>query len=96
MYKDADSWFPCKSLQEGLDTTSVTRHVSVISITLSTVPLDRGSPGYQPPLPPEMVKTHLSPAPHIGPMTGEGCDTSRMHNVSSVLLDKFPGPCDVT
>lgn len=51
----------------------MTRHVSVISITLSTVPLDRNSPGYQPPLPPEMVKTHLSPAPHIGPVTGEGC-----------------------
>jgi hypothetical protein len=83
MYKGADSLFSCKSLQEGLDTISVTRHVSVISITLSTVPLDRASPGYQPPLPAEMVKTHLSPAPHTGPMTGEGCDIYRMHMTSA-------------
>ena len=97
MYKGAaDLLLSCKSLQEGLDTISVTRHVSVISITLSTVPLDRSSPGYQPPLPPEMVKTHLSPAPHIGPMTGEGCDTLRMHNASSVLLSQCHGLCDVS
>ena len=87
MYKGADSSCSCNSLQEGLDTISVTRHVSVISITLSTVPLDPGSPGYQPPLPTEMVKTHLSPAPHLGPMTGGGCDISAAPRTSSVLLD---------
>ncbi len=59
--------------QEGLDSISVTRHVSVISITLSTVPLDARSPGYQPPLPPGMVKTHLSPVPHMGPGVGDEC-----------------------
>lgn len=55
-----DTWEP---IEEGLDSISVTRHVSVISITLSTLPLNERSPGYQPPLPPEMVKTHLSPGP---------------------------------
>jgi DNA-binding protein len=64
-----DTWEP---IEEGLDSISVTRHVSVISITLSTVPLDERSPGYQPPLPPEMVKTHLSPMPHLGPGFGDG------------------------
>lgn len=59
--------------QEGLDSISVTRHVSVISITLSTVPLDARSPGYQPPLPPGMVKTHLSPVPHMGPGVVDEC-----------------------
>ena len=53
-------------MQEGLDSISVTRHVSVISITLSTLPLNERSPGYQPPLPAEMVKTHLSPGPQMG------------------------------
>lgn len=39
-----DTWEP---LEEGLDRMETTRHVSVINITLSTVPLDASSPGYQ-------------------------------------------------
>lgn len=32
------------------------RHVPAVSITLSTVPSGKHNPGFQPPLPPEMVK----------------------------------------
>eukprot|EP00884_Botryococcus_braunii_P010424 jgi/Botrbrau1/19383/Bobra.0338s0013.1 len=39
-----DTWEP---LEEGLETLETTRHVSVITITLSTTPLDASSPGYQ-------------------------------------------------
>jgi hypothetical protein len=39
-----DTWEP---LEEGLNTLQTTRHVSVITITLSTAPLDTTSPGYQ-------------------------------------------------
>lgn len=52
-------------LQEGLDSISVTRHVSVICIVLSTVPLSTKEPGYQPPLPPEMVKVHIPPSDYL-------------------------------
>ena len=48
-----DTWEP---LEEGLNTLETTRHVSVISITLSTVELDTSKPGYQQPLPEEQVK----------------------------------------
>ncbi|CAI5515340.1 unnamed protein product, partial [Closterium sp. Naga37s-1] len=42
-----DLWEP---LEEGLLPLETTRHVSMISITLSTEPLDTSAPGYQPPL----------------------------------------------
>lgn len=48
-----DTWEP---LEEGLNTLETTRHVSVISITLSTVQLDTSKPGYQAPLPEDQVK----------------------------------------
>ncbi|KAI7839097.1 hypothetical protein COHA_007102 [Chlorella ohadii] len=43
-----DHWEP---KEEGLDPIDTTRHVSVITITLSKDPLDTSAPGYQPPLP---------------------------------------------
>ena len=48
-----DTWEP---LEEGLDTLETTRHVSVISITLSKVQLDTSQPGYQQPLPEDQVR----------------------------------------
>jgi len=48
-----DVWEP---IEEGLDRLETTRHVSSITITLSTVPLDPSLPGYQQPLPEEQVK----------------------------------------
>eukprot|EP00210_Caulerpa_lentillifera_P002219 g2132.t1 len=52
-----DTWEP---KEEGLNDLEITRHVSVISITLSSdPPNDTTHPGYQPPLPPEEVKPLL-------------------------------------
>ncbi|KAE8793414.1 hypothetical protein D1007_31998 [Hordeum vulgare] len=48
-----DTWEP---LEEGLVPLETTRHVSMISLTLSKEPLDTSSPGYQPPIPAEEVK----------------------------------------
>ncbi len=39
-----------------------TRHVSSITIVLSTVPLDTSAPGYQAPLPEDQVKEHVPSA----------------------------------
>lgn len=49
-------------LEEGLDTIETTRHVSSITIVLSTVPLDTSAPGYQAPLPEDQVKEHVPSA----------------------------------
>ncbi|KAH9693526.1 Alba domain-containing protein [Citrus sinensis] len=48
-----DTWEP---LEEGLLPLETTRHVSMITITLSKKELNRSSVGYQPPLPAEQVK----------------------------------------
>ena len=48
-----DTWEP---LEEGLNRLETTRHVSVITITLSTAPLDTTSVGYQPPIEDDLVK----------------------------------------
>jgi len=48
-----DIWEP---KEEGLDRLETTRHVSSITITLSTEPLDTSAPGYQAPIPAEQVK----------------------------------------
>lgn len=48
-----DTWEP---LEEGLSRVETTRHVSVISITLSIEALNPELPGYQAPLPESMVK----------------------------------------
>jgi len=43
-------------LEEGLDRIETTRHVSSITITLSTSLLDTSAPGYQAPLPEELLQ----------------------------------------
>lgn len=48
-----DTWEP---KEEGLQKLEVTRHVSVITITLSSEGLPSSTPGYQAPLPEEEVK----------------------------------------
>ncbi|KAH9669342.1 Alba domain-containing protein [Citrus sinensis] len=48
-----DMWEP---LEEGLLPLETTRHVSMITITLSKKDLDTSSTGYQPPLPADQVK----------------------------------------
>ncbi|KAL0912735.1 hypothetical protein M5K25_018727 [Dendrobium thyrsiflorum] len=48
-----DTWEP---LEEGLLPLETTRHVSMISITLSKMELDKSSAGYQSPLPADQVK----------------------------------------
>ncbi|GFY95804.1 alba DNA/RNA-binding protein [Actinidia rufa] len=48
-----DTWEP---LEEGLLPLETTRHVSMITITLSKEKLDASSVGYQPPLPADQVK----------------------------------------
>ncbi|XP_054821904.1 uncharacterized protein LOC129320464 [Prosopis cineraria] len=48
-----DMWEP---LEEGLLPLETTRHVSMITITLSKKELDKSSIGYQPPLPADQVK----------------------------------------
>ncbi|XP_054817940.1 uncharacterized protein LOC129317630 [Prosopis cineraria] len=51
-----DTWEP---LEEGLLPLETTRHVSMITITLSKEELDTSSVGYQPPLPADQVKTSV-------------------------------------
>ncbi|KAH7692334.1 AlbA-like protein [Dioscorea alata] len=48
-----DTWEP---LEEGLLPLETTRHVSMITITLSKKELDTSSVGYQPPIPKDQVK----------------------------------------
>ncbi|XP_039054963.1 ribonuclease P protein subunit p25-like protein [Hibiscus syriacus] len=48
-----DTWEP---LEEGLLPLETTRHVSIITITLSKNELDSSSIGYQPPIPADQVK----------------------------------------
>ncbi|KAI4339952.1 hypothetical protein MLD38_024834 [Melastoma candidum] len=51
-----DTWEP---LEEGLLPLETTRHVSMITITLSKKELDTSSVGYQPPLPADLVKPSM-------------------------------------
>ncbi|XVF11577.1 hypothetical protein REPUB_Repub08aG0039200 [Reevesia pubescens] len=51
-----DMWEP---LEEGLFPLETTRHVSMISITLSKKELNLSSVGYQPPLPADQVKASI-------------------------------------
>ncbi|KAI9109088.1 hypothetical protein K1719_019711 [Acacia pycnantha] len=51
-----DTWEP---LEEGLLPLETTRHVSMITITLSKEELDTSSVGYQPPLPADQVKASV-------------------------------------
>ncbi|XP_038714796.1 5'-3' exoribonuclease 2-like [Tripterygium wilfordii] len=50
-----DTWEP---LEEGLLPLETTRHVSMITITLSKKELNTSALGYQPPLPAELVKAY--------------------------------------
>jgi len=52
-----DAWEP---IEEGLLPLETTRHVSMITITLSTTPLDENTTGYQDPLPDNQVKQQKS------------------------------------
>ncbi|XP_023757444.1 uncharacterized protein LOC111905945 [Lactuca sativa] len=64
-----DTWEP---LEEGLLPLETTRHVSMITVTLSMKELNTSSIGYQPPLPADQVK--------VGPefeYEGEGSPTTR-------------------
>eukprot|EP00899_Mesostigma_viride_P020503 jgi/Mesvir1/28454/Mv15877-RA.1 len=66
-----DTWEP---LEEGLVPLETTRHVSMISITLSKKPLDPNSTGYQPPLTEEELKMseNLDTDVFRGPGQGRG------------------------
>ncbi|KAI4389993.1 hypothetical protein MLD38_002152 [Melastoma candidum] len=65
-----DTWEP---LEEGLLPLETTRHVSMITITLSKKELDTSSVGYQPPLPAELVK----PSMEYDDNEGEGYPSGR-------------------
>ncbi|XP_008811688.1 ribonuclease P protein subunit p25-like protein [Phoenix dactylifera] len=64
-----DTWEP---LEEGLLPLETTRHVSMVTITLSKKELDTSSVGYQPPLPADQVK----PLPEFD-YEGEGLPPGR-------------------
>lgn len=69
-----DTWEP---KEEGLNRLEITRHVSVMTITLSMDSLDTSSPGYQPPLPddevkPEQAQEHQGGTPRARPRRGRG------------------------
>ncbi|KAI7730314.1 hypothetical protein M8C21_019907, partial [Ambrosia artemisiifolia] len=64
-----DTWEP---LEEGLLPLETTRHVSMITITLSKEELDTSSIGYQPPLPADQVKVSTE-----FEYDGEGSPTAR-------------------
>ncbi|KAI7758279.1 hypothetical protein M8C21_009638 [Ambrosia artemisiifolia] len=64
-----DTWEP---LEEGLLPLETTRHVSMITITLSKEELDTSSIGYQPPLPADQVKVSTD-----FEYDGEGSPTAR-------------------
>eukprot|EP01024_Parvocaulis_polyphysoides_P067795 TRINITY_DN816_c0_g1_i1.p2 TRINITY_DN816_c0_g1~~TRINITY_DN816_c0_g1_i1.p2 ORF type:complete len:203 (-),score=21.56 TRINITY_DN816_c0_g1_i1:527-1135(-) len=64
-----DQWEP---IEEGLSRLETTRHVSIITITLSRSPLDLKQPGYQPPLPEDLVKIPLPGEAVLREVTGSG------------------------
>lgn len=66
-----DTWEP---LEEGLLPIEMTRHVSIITITLSKKDLDSSSIGYQSPIPSDQVK----PSPDFGEK--EGHNNGRMEH----------------
>lgn len=57
-----------------------TRHVSSITIILSTVPLDTSAPGYQAPLPEDQVKEHV-PSAVTSPTAGTVEPPRGMHEL---------------
>ncbi|GAA0161686.1 endoribonuclease [Lithospermum erythrorhizon] len=77
-----DTWEP---LEEGLLPLETTRHVSMITITLSKNELDKAAVGYQPPLPADQVKPSVdydyegegSPGGRRGGRGGRGRGRSR-------------------
>ncbi|KAG9143811.1 hypothetical protein Leryth_011472 [Lithospermum erythrorhizon] len=77
-----DTWEP---LEEGLLPLETTRHVSMITITLSKNELDKAAVGYQPPIPEDQVKPSVdyeyegegSPGGRRGGRGGRGRGRSR-------------------
>jgi hypothetical protein len=64
-----------------------TRHVSSITIVLSTVPLDTSAPGYQAPLPEDQVKEHV-PSAVTSPTAGTVEPPRGMRARSFVLIHR--------
>jgi len=64
-----DVWEP---IEEGLERVETTRHVSAITITLSTDPLDTQASGYQPPIPEDQVKPYVPRPRGSGRYRGRG------------------------
>jgi len=64
-----DVWEP---IEEGLDRVETTRHVSSITITLSTDTLDIKASGYQPPIPEDQVKPYVPRPRGRGRYRGRG------------------------
>ncbi|KAJ7538666.1 hypothetical protein O6H91_11G058600 [Diphasiastrum complanatum] len=69
-----DLWEP---LEEGLLPLETTRHVSMITITLSTKDLDKTSVGYQAPLPADQVKSTADYEEYEESSPQEGTDRGR-------------------
>lgn len=63
-----DTWEP---LEEGLNRLETIRHVSIIAIYLSKLPLDSKLPGYQPPIPEKLVKPLLGGESPLQSATGD-------------------------
>ncbi|KAI3797012.1 hypothetical protein L1987_39701 [Smallanthus sonchifolius] len=67
-----DTWEPLEPLEEGLFPLETTRHVTMITVTLSKKELNTSSIGYQPPLPADQVKVAAE-----FEYEGEGSPTAR-------------------
>ncbi|KAK8934156.1 hypothetical protein KSP39_PZI014937 [Platanthera zijinensis] len=79
-----DTWEP---LEEGLLPLETTRHVSMITITLSKLELDKSSVGYQPPLPAEQVKPYAE-----FDYEGEGSPAGRGRGRGGRVRGRVNGP----
>lgn len=79
-----DTWEP-KEEGQGLNKLEITRHVSTITITLSSQPLDTTHPGYQPPLPEELVQA-IQPSELENLENGEGRRNNRNRCEALALL----------
>ncbi|XP_031376023.1 protein no-on-transient A-like [Punica granatum] len=96
-----DTWEP---LEEGLLPLETTRHVSVITITLSKNELDTSSTGYQPPIPQDQVKIghvqdhqgggHQSTMGRIRGGRGRGRDRGRGNYINGGAEHVLDGAAD--
>lgn len=86
-----DTWEP---LEEGLNTLETTRHVSVISIVLSTSELDTSKPGYQLPLPEDQVKPlQEGPPRRVRPPQPGPAARGRYNFISHQITDLIVAHC---